>query len=445
MDTGALDSWGWLLVTGVMVYLAFTVLSRFSEASARFVLAGGMAFLSYLHPAYWWLGVVGLVQAFLLLFIHWRVIYGHPHLLSWMRLTVFTPELRTHFERLWLQWRGLRQLPLPEHPLKGEVLYLLQDASMQALRNTIKSPPSLDTLTALLSPDPAQTYAASRKLKLDAGYWVGRAMFLHGQQTQDNTNLQLGAQRMLSSLNAREDLFAWKLLDAEALLSPYGLRIRENFLARTRSTPATFTLLALMLLFFLWELETGALNSMMTLSSLGANLGNLTLQSGEYWRLVTSIFLHGSWLHIGLNGFYLFQIGRELERKIGPNALMFAFVISGVVGSLFSSLFGHADASVGASGGLFGLVALEATLARGGLQQRLRKLSANLGGLLTMFLIGFLIPNIDNWAHLGGLLTGLLLGLSYRPPSRQEQAIMAILASGTMIWGVIQLLMYQMG
>ncbi|GGJ34436.1 rhomboid family intramembrane serine protease [Deinococcus roseus] len=442
MDFGTIDAWGWLLVAGVMVYLAFAVLSKFAEASIRFVLAGILAFLAYWQPDFWWLGVLGLAQALLLLFIHWRVIYGHDHLQNWIRLGVFTPALRTHFERLWLQWRGLRQLPLPEHPLRGDIQHLLHNASMQSLRENLQPASSLDTLTSLLSPDPAETYAASRKLKLDSGYWVGRAMFLQGQQTQDNVNLQLGAQRMLSSLNVREDLFAWKLLDAEALLSPYGLNLREAFLARTQNTPATFALLGIIGLFFLWELEAGALNSPSALYDLGGNLRSQTLQSGEYWRLVTSIFLHGSWLHVGLNSFYLLQMGREVERKIGPSALIFAFVLSGVVGSVFSSLLGTGNAvSIGASGGLFGLVALEYTLTRGNLQQRLRKLQANLGSLLTMFLIGFLIPNIDNWAHLGGLVTGLLLGLSYRAPSRTEQAMMGLISTGIIAWGVISLLM----
>lgn len=444
MDGMTFEGWGWLLVSGVMTYLGFSMLARYSEASTRFGVAAILGFVAYWQPQLWWLGVLGLLQALILLFIHWRVIYGHPHLLRWLQVGIFTPELRNHFAKLWLQWRGLRNLSLPEHPLRGDVQYLLQEPNMQALREALKGKAPLDSLTDLFSASPEQTFAASKRLKLNSGYWIGRAMFLQGQQNQDNGYLQMGAQRMISSLNVREDLFAWKLLDAEALLSPYGLHIREAYVSRVQSTPATYTLLALLILFFLWELEMGATNNTKALFELGGNLRAHTLETGEYWRLVTSVFLHASWLHIGLNGFYLYQIGREVERKIGPNALMFAFVVSGVVGSLASSFLGRGDAvSIGASGALFGLVALEYTVTRGNFAQRLRKFQANLGSLLAMLMIGFLIPNVDNWAHLGGLVTGLLLGFSYNRPNRTDQIIMAVIASGVMLWGVISLLVYR--
>src|SRR5262249_56428754 len=79
----------------------------------------------------------------------------------------------------------------------------------------------------------------------------------------------------------------------------------------------------------------------------GANYGP-AIREGEYWRLVTSMFLHGGLLHLALNGWALFQLGSLLELLMGSRRMLLIYFASGVAGSLASATFTQAP-SVGAS------------------------------------------------------------------------------------------------
>ena len=144
------------------------------------------------------------------------------------------------------------------------------------------------------------------------------------------------------------------------------------------------------------------------LDGLGANMPG-DLLDGEWWRLVTAMFLHGGLLHIGLNMWVLLDVGPNVEQVYGSPRFFFLYVVTGAFGYAVSSLVGHF--SVGASGALMGLIGLmiAITTRRGGASMRMLR-----GRLLmwvgSIFLIGFLMPGIDNSAHFGGLLSGFLLG-----------------------------------
>ncbi|NJM07021.1 rhomboid family intramembrane serine protease [Candidatus Gracilibacteria bacterium] len=146
---------------------------------------------------------------------------------------------------------------------------------------------------------------------------------------------------------------------------------------------------------------------------------NDLIASGEYWRLLTAMFLHGNLVHIFFNSYALFALGPECERFYGTFRFTVVYFVAGLAGSVASYLF-TAGPSVGASGAVFGLIgALGAfyglnrkTLGAAG-QMALQ----NIGGVIFInLLIGFAGGGfIDNFAHLGGLICGAAAGAALGP------------------------------
>lgn len=179
-----------------------------------------------------------------------------------------------------------------------------------------------------------------------------------------------------------------------------------------RRSPATAVLLAAIVAGFLLQLLLGK-----SLTLLGANYGPLVRQ-GQYWRLVTSMFLHGGFLHLLVNAWALFQLGPLFELLLGSRRLLLVYFLSGIGGSCASVLFND-HPSVGASGAIFGLMgALIAFLLRR--REILTPAAKSLLGQLVMWaginiVMGASVANIDNAAHLGGCAAGLALGLLLQP------------------------------
>lgn len=148
----------------------------------------------------------------------------------------------------------------------------------------------------------------------------------------------------------------------------------------------------------------------------GANFGPAT-QDGEWWRLVTALFLHFGALHLFLNMWALWDVGQLVERMYGPMRFASIYFLSGISGNLLSLVChrGHA-VSGGASGAIFGVYgALLIWLWR---ERRhlhpheFRWLFGGAAGFATVTIVlGLLIPGIDNAAHCGGLLGGMLSGI----------------------------------
>jgi len=180
-----------------------------------------------------------------------------------------------------------------------------------------------------------------------------------------------------------------------------------------RRAPVTTLLLIAIAVVYVLQVVTGD-----QLTELGANYGP-AVRAGEYWRLVTSMFLHGGLLHLALNGWALFQLGSLFELSLGSSRLLLVYFATGIAGSLASAFFTQTP-SVGASGAIFGLMgALIAFLLR-----RRTTLTPE-GKSILMQLVawaainvyfGFSDPQIDNSAHLGGCAAGLLLGFVLREP-----------------------------
>jgi rhomboid protease GluP len=134
------------------------------------------------------------------------------------------------------------------------------------------------------------------------------------------------------------------------------------------------------------------------------------ISQGQWWRLITAIFLHGNLIHIAMNSWVLMDIGPPVEKVYGSARFLFLYVTTGVIGFILSAFLGH-HASAGASGAIVGLIGLllAITTRRGGayMQAFRRQLMVS---VVLMFLIGFMVPVIDNYAHFGGLASGFLLG-----------------------------------
>lgn len=134
----------------------------------------------------------------------------------------------------------------------------------------------------------------------------------------------------------------------------------------------------------------------------------LYVQNGEYYRLITSMFVHANILHLVSNMYALYVIGPIIEKYYGKGKFLLIYLGSGIIGSLFSVVLTN-YASVGASGaifGLFGALLYFGYKYRATLDGFLR--SSIIPTLLVNLLLGFMIPGIDVSAHLGGLIGGLL-------------------------------------
>jgi membrane associated rhomboid family serine protease/Flp pilus assembly protein TadD len=146
----------------------------------------------------------------------------------------------------------------------------------------------------------------------------------------------------------------------------------------------------------------------------GANWGPLTL-SGQWWRLVTYMFLHGGVFHIAMNMWCLWNLGALCESLYGRWMYASIYLLTGIAGGLASVGWNPRVLSVGASGALFGLTgALIASFGLGEFSLSGIPIRGVLSSLLfwagfSLFL-GKLTPGIDNACHVGGLVSGLILG-----------------------------------
>jgi membrane associated rhomboid family serine protease len=195
-----------------------------------------------------------------------------------------------------------------------------------------------------------------------------------------------------------------------------------------RRTPATTLLIVVNVLAFLYEIAQAGSGlvlgggSLAGLTSAGALIPVLVRQ-GEYWRLITGAFLHGSILHLAVNMYSLYVLGRFIEALAGTRRMAVVYAVSLVVSSLAVVIFsGPFEVTVGASGAIFGLFgalfAFGFKLGRPGM----RLVQANLGILVLNLIFTFAVPGISASAHVGGLIAGFIVGALVYTPPRPSQA-----------------------
>lgn len=143
---------------------------------------------------------------------------------------------------------------------------------------------------------------------------------------------------------------------------------------------------------------------------LGAKYSPL-IYDGEVWRLITSAFLHGSFLHIACNMYMLYIIGPQIEQVYGKVKYLVIYLVSCITSSTLSLIINPDSISVGASGGIFGLMGAMLAFA---LIERKNINKEYINGLIKTIginlVIGLIVINIDNAAHIGGFLGGIVLG-----------------------------------
>ncbi len=143
------------------------------------------------------------------------------------------------------------------------------------------------------------------------------------------------------------------------------------------------------------------------------------IRSGQYYRLLTGIFLHANIFHLGFNCYALYVIGTQLESYLGKVKYLIVYLFSGLCGALLSMLFLKNSASVGASGAIFGLMG---SLVYFGYYYRVYLGTALKSQIIPLIvanlLLGLALENVDVAAHVGGLIGGYLItmgvGLKYK-------------------------------
>jgi membrane associated rhomboid family serine protease len=205
--------------------------------------------------------------------------------------------------------------------------------------------------------------------------------------------------------------------------TPVGMRCPECASQRTRvvrnpagtpgfqATPATYVLIAINVIAFLVEIATGS-------GGLGSSGGGVTedfglfgplVAEGEWYRLVTSGFLHAGIIHLGFNMFLLLVLGRLLEPGLGTPRFLALYFASLLAGSFGALLVDPNSLTIGASGAVFGLAGAVFIIARG------RGMDALAGeiGLLILFnlIFSFVAPRISVGGHVGGLVGGVICAL----------------------------------
>jgi len=160
-----------------------------------------------------------------------------------------------------------------------------------------------------------------------------------------------------------------------------------------------------------------------SLVAYGADFRPLTF-GGQFWRLLSSSFLHFDLKHLLLNMLCLFSLGRFLERLIGHVNLLCVYVLSAVAGGLASMLVHVDSVSAGASGAVFGLFGAEIVYvlcvrAKYGLKREhvASYMASGLAWIGINFLYGF-FPGVDMAGHVGGLFSGLVLGAVMALPAK---------------------------
>jgi membrane associated rhomboid family serine protease len=210
--------------------------------------------------------------------------------------------------------------------------------------------------------------------------------------------------------------------------TPVGMRCPECMNQRTRVVvnptgtptalslggfPATIILIAINVVVYLIEVAkgSGGLNQLNVgvIYEMGGLWGPAVHEGGDWWRIVTSGFVHVSIFHIGFNMLLLYFMGRLLEPAIGSLRFTLIYFVSLIAGSFVALWFTPDTVSAGASGAIFGILGATFVIARG---RNLEAVAGQLGILIVINLVfTFADSGISVGAHVGGLVAGVLCGL----------------------------------
>ena len=180
-----------------------------------------------------------------------------------------------------------------------------------------------------------------------------------------------------------------------------------------------YSILSINLLIWVLTEVIGSSRDPMTLRQFGA-ITYLDINNGDYWRLFSAIFLHVGAGHLAVNCLSLLIMGGLLEKMVGHSRFAVIYMGSGISGSSFSYLMiPFLGVGAGASGAIFGCVGALAGYFIVNRKSMGEMGKQNLNAVLILaginFAFGYIMPGIDNWAHLGGFIAGAILGIGVVP------------------------------
>ena len=184
-----------------------------------------------------------------------------------------------------------------------------------------------------------------------------------------------------------------------------------------------YSILSINLLIWVLTEIIGSSRDPMTLRQFGA-ITYENINNGDYWRLFSAIFLHVGAGHLAVNCLSLLIMGGLLEKMVGHSRFAAIYIGAGISGSSFSyfmiPFWGVVGA--GASGAIFGCVGALAGYFIVNRKSMGEMGKQNLNAVLILaginFTFGYIVPGIDNWAHLGGFIAGVILGIGVVPRAK---------------------------
>lgn len=195
----------------------------------------------------------------------------------------------------------------------------------------------------------------------------------------------------------------------------------------------TYIFMVINVLYFIYMEMNGGTTSTETLIQFGAKYNPAIILDGEWWRLVSAMFIHIGFIHLALNMLAVFYLGVAIEKIFGNARFVFIYFIAGIGGSLASFSF-TTSISAGASGAIFGLFG--AFLYFGVIHKRLFFQTIGTSILLILainLVIGLSFEQVDMAAHVGGLLAGFLAAAIVGMPGKKRALNQLAIAIGTLL------------
>jgi membrane associated rhomboid family serine protease len=213
----------------------------------------------------------------------------------------------------------------------------------------------------------------------------------------------------------------------------------------TRGPIVTQTLIAINVAVFLIQLFNGAQlmdtssgwiyeNGVLVDQAVNSSGQLVGVGEGEWWRLITATFLHGSLIHLGMNMLVLWIIGPPVEEYFGHARYLLVYVVSGLAGSAGALILSSGRPTVGASGAIFGIMGAALVLEA----RRIWVFGGQALGLVVINLaFTFAIPGISIGGHIGGLIGGALCALAFSSLRRSPAlATLSMAAVGVLSVGL---------
>lgn len=200
----------------------------------------------------------------------------------------------------------------------------------------------------------------------------------------------------------------------------------------------TYALMALCTLIYIFQIFFPSL------TALGAVNGTL-VKSGQVYRLITSMFMHGSIWHLLCNMYSLYVIGCATENYFGKKKFLLIYLVSGIIGSMFSCIF-NTGWSLGASGAIFGLMG---ALCYFGYYYRLYMGKALYNEIIPVIILNLalslVVSNIDFYAHIGGLIGGafITMGLGVKNKTDKQSSINGWITFGILFIFTLYMLFFR--